>query len=171
MNLNNLTRRPVSRSDWSLVRDWRNAPSVFLYMKANRILSLDEHMDWFDKRMPNRDSYPLLGYYVHEELLATTRIDPYENNSHEISIIVNPKYRKMGIALFCLEDTLNYITLTSKVRIKNIFATIHPENMASLRLFMKAGFTWTRFCNTGFCIYVKELSDKTNESIGNSEDV
>jgi RimJ/RimL family protein N-acetyltransferase len=153
--MKHISRRPVLRAEWPLVREWRNEASVFGYMGTNRNLSLEEHMTWFDNRLKNVESYPLFGYYIENQLIATTRIDPYEKHSYEISIIVSPNHRKEGVAFFCLKDTLDYLVADAKYSETSIFATIHPSNVASFKLFTKLGFSQVKLNDNGFSVLRK----------------
>jgi RimJ/RimL family protein N-acetyltransferase len=119
-------------------------------------------MNWFDNRLREVERYPLFGYYYENRLIATTRIDPFEKQFYEISIMVSPNHRKEGVAFFCLKDSLEYFFANIEYRESGIFATIHPSNIASLRLFTKLGFKQIKFTDNGFTI-LKKSNEKIDD--------
>ena len=140
MDFNLIQRQNVQRLDWPLVLEWRNDIKLYALMRTNREIQLNEHMLWFDDRSKDFQRYPLLGYYLDEELIAITRIDPTEVSCHEISLIVSPTYRGRGVATFCLNDTVNFFFSSPEFKGSILIAKVHPDNLISIRLFEKNGF-------------------------------
>jgi RimJ/RimL family protein N-acetyltransferase len=157
MGIQDFTRRPMSRDDWPLVREWRNSPEVFLFMGTGREITIDEHMSWFESRLKDFKVNPVFGYYSEDVLIATTRLDFTEKKIYELGIIVNPNFRRKGVALFCLNDTVAYFFSASLTKNKIVFAKVHPENEASLNLFKKAGFVDAQINQSGYRLLKKEL--------------
>jgi diamine N-acetyltransferase len=59
-------------------------------------------------------------------------------NSIGIGVVVNPPYRKKGIATDSLTLLINHCF--KNLGIKKIWCNIHEKNDSSLRLFQKLGF-------------------------------
>lgn len=65
------------------------------------------------------------------------RIDNFDNQEKEISIIVSPLYRNCGIGTKLLDF---YFSRANNNSLTNYFAWIHVNNFGSIKLFTKFGF-------------------------------
>ena len=157
MDLGLLQRRYVSRSDWPLVLDWRNQPDVYINMATPRVIDIKEHMAWFDSRSKNLELEPLFGYYLQSELAATTRLDFNKSGHYEVGIIVSPNFRGLGVAFYCLTDTVNFFYTTLAIEHPELYAIVNPKNLSSIRLFEKSGFHRSGLNREGFQLMKKSL--------------
>jgi UDP-2,4-diacetamido-2,4,6-trideoxy-beta-L-altropyranose hydrolase len=95
--------------------------------------SQDQHINWFQNKInsPNSLIYILVFETVNAGIL---RVDNLNTDELEISIIVSSRYRGRNFAEKALKK------LESLVFNKRLKAIIHKENIASQKVFIRAGF-------------------------------
>lgn len=71
-------------------------------------------------------------------LIAVHHID-FENSKVQIGYILNRKYWNRGIMCTCIKKVINY--LINELQIHRIEAMIHPQNISSINLVKKVGFS------------------------------
>ena len=71
--------------------------------------------------------------------IGMSRLDWVDEESSELSILVNPSYWGRGYGSSILELTIQQ-TMTP-LKINHLFATIHKDNLSSISLFTKFGFS------------------------------
>jgi UDP-4-amino-4,6-dideoxy-N-acetyl-beta-L-altrosamine N-acetyltransferase len=67
-SLSNISFRPLERNDLAMVLEWRNSENIRKFMLSNELISLNEHIQWFDKT--SKDS-------SHENLIAEYNGAPF----------------------------------------------------------------------------------------------
>ena len=134
-----LTIRKVSKNDSELLFNWRNDDSARIFSRNSHLLTLAEHEEWFDKILSSNASESVI-YIVEDsrQRIGMTRIDKSSDDSAEISIILDPKFRGKGLSKHLLSMTLEIIA--KNFSYKRIIATIHQDNIASQRAFKALGF-------------------------------
>lgn len=134
-----LTFRKVTADDSQLLYAWRNEKIVRMYSRNSRPLTLDEHNIWFNNVfLSNSDSRVIYIFEISSQRVGMTRIDKITENTAEISIILDPKFRKLGLSNKLLSMTLDIVI--KKYSYQKIFATVHKDNIASNRAFKSLGF-------------------------------
>jgi RimJ/RimL family protein N-acetyltransferase len=130
--------RKVGWEDTNHILTWANDPITRENSFNNRIISKEEHETWLTLKMND----PNAGLYictVNNNPAAFVRFDK-KNDFHIIGINVNPYYRGKHLAAGFIKKSLETIPENQV-----IVAYIKPQNLASVRTFEKAGFT---FCGT-----------------------
>lgn len=107
----------------------------------------DEHKSWLRNRLKTLDELPFLAYLSEDELVAFARLEKYKDG-YAISILVNPTRRGHGIGTYVVNDfklKLNQICFDNP-----LYAVIHKENLASIRLFQRCGYQFYGFIDGNF---------------------
>lgn len=114
---------------------WKNDPSVRAFsLKTHKRINGAAHLQWLRKNIQN-----ILIILYKSIPVGDIRID------REISIKISRSYRGKGIG---------YIALSRVVK-KGMMARIKEGNIASMNLFIKAGFRPIRYYKKGYYIYKK----------------
>lgn len=134
-NMSIIIRR-ATESDSKDVWEWRNDPES----KANSIsednISWDIHCSWYQHALQNPDKFIYIGIDSDENKIGMCRFDVIENQA-EVSIIVNPLFRKKKISKPLLTTAINQFSKASTIA---LHATIKHTNILSQQCFLKAGF-------------------------------
>lgn len=138
-----LSRRLINKNDATILLDWRNNIKVVQFSKSARPIEVNEHENWFLERLSNIDTQPIFLFELNSIPVGTTRLDPMFMNedkyTYEISVLVDPLFQNRGIGLEIIQSTLSYAA--SNLFAHKIIAIIHKENLKSINLFSKTGFT------------------------------
>ena len=132
-----LRLRKVSQGDLRDLWQWRNDRFARLNSVNRKTISPAEHRKWFLKslRDPRRKIYIGL---LNKNKVGMVRFDFYRDQIIEVSINMNPDFRRRGLG----EEFLK----ASSDRIKKKFsgwiqkALIKPSNPASEKIFSSTGF-------------------------------
>lgn len=81
-------------------------------------------------------------FIIYKEELKVGCLDLFEYNSEEVGvgIIIAEDYRKLSIA--CMSINLIKEYCFKQLNVKTIFCNISPQNIPSINLFHKCGFTF-----------------------------
>ena len=100
------------------------------------------HQEWLKKRLSDEASNNLIFIIENDKTpVGMVRFDEIQHKEYEISILVDPNYQKLGIAELAINLAVKH--LLKIVGSANIYAAIHFENIASLKLFRKLNFEIT----------------------------
>ncbi|MFB2649025.1 UDP-2,4-diacetamido-2,4,6-trideoxy-beta-L-altropyranose hydrolase [Shewanella mangrovisoli] len=127
--------RPVTIDDAALIYQWQADPVTRRYALNPNIPSWEEHLAWIGKKLHRaQDYFFLIVSAQNGEPCGAVRLDELSVNEYLISIFISPAQHGKGIGLIGLkliDECLPGI---------HIHATVLPENIASQRLFTKAGY-------------------------------
>jgi L-amino acid N-acyltransferase YncA len=122
--------RPATPDDARDVWLWRNDPLTRAMSRNTDEVAWEGHAAWFEKALANPAITLLIGE-VEGEKVGMVRFD--HGPETEVSINVNPACRGRGYGLALLRQS---IALAGG----EVFAEIRDENLASRRMFERAGF-------------------------------
>lgn len=140
INLKEIKRRSVNEGDFSITYKWRNLNESYVTTKNAKVLEFNEHMDWSKKRIIRNDEEPYYIYELNDTPIAIARLDliSNENFEFEISILVSPDFRGIGVATYCIKNLL--LDLDKKLLDYSVNARVHSSNKNSMKLFKSLGF-------------------------------
>ena len=128
----------VDIEDAKILFDWRNNEDVRRYSGNPQVLVFNEHMKWLEESLDNPDQI-LLMLWVGNVRFGHIRYS-VKDNIALVSIVVNPVCQNLGIGSFMLEKSIPFLTKFNN-NIIYIDAKIHRDNISSLAVFKKAGYT------------------------------
>jgi RimJ/RimL family protein N-acetyltransferase len=135
----NVDIRPVNINDSQMVLNWRNDSSVRKWSQKTELIDVDAHQKWF---MDWILDYSRKGFFyiiqTKKASVGMLRLDFESKNTLEISIIVDPRYQGQGVARSAIRIALAEVQ--KKLSETTIRATVHCDNLGSIRLFSKLGF-------------------------------
>jgi len=126
--------RRATAEDALDVLAWRNDPLARAMSRTQDLVEEAGHVAWFSKAINDPRRTVLIGE-VDDQKIGMVRFD--HGDGTEVSININPPFRGRGLGYQLLSDALAYVS-------GPIIAEIKEENLASLRLFERAGFVFER---------------------------
>ena len=109
---------------------WRNDPLTRAMSRTQDEVEQEAHLAWFSRALDDAASTLLIGE-VGGEKIGMVRLD--RGAATEVSININPLCRGRGLGHELLAEALTWAT-------GDLWAVIKDENLASRRLFERAGF-------------------------------
>ncbi len=133
----NMFIRKVNQSDCQILFNWRNDPLTKKMFKQNNEFTYKDHCKWLNNAILDHSRYLYIGE-LDGDRLGFSRFDYRENiGIAEISINLNPKYRGKGFGQEFLLSSIDSFHLEKEC---DLVANIKKENIASQKIFKKAGF-------------------------------
>jgi len=125
--------RLLEAEDESMLLGWQQAEGVRRIFRTTESPEAATHHAWMLHRMQDLDSLSTIINYEGRSA-GLLRLDPGPEGKIEVAILIAPEFWGRGIAS-------NALRLAREVRPhKELWAQIHPDNMASVRVFERAGF-------------------------------
>jgi RimJ/RimL family protein N-acetyltransferase len=137
MQNSRITIRKAELTDLRLFWEWVNEAKVRAQSFSDRFVTLDEHKEWFEKKIvdPRTRMYVAVGMIG--EPMGQVRFDVHENEA-TISISVDQKYRGRGVGSCLLETGIR--RCLEETSVKTFRACVKEANVTSIHLFEKTGF-------------------------------
>jgi len=137
---NILSMRRMLPADSLTLLEWRNHESVRNFARNRVPILLKDHELWVTEMLNDSGSKSIINFFLEgEQPVGMSHLDWVDEETSELSILVNPSLWGRGYGSSILELTIRQSkTLLNIVR---LFATIHKDNLGSIRLFTKFGFS------------------------------
>lgn len=133
--INGFRLKPVKIDDAALIFQWQTDPVTRRYALNPNIPNWEEHKSWIEKKLQRpQDYFFLVVNTKNSESCGVIRLDELSVENYLISIFIAPHYHGQSIGLFGLQ------LIDQLFPRMNIHATVLAENIASQRLFTKAGY-------------------------------
>jgi RimJ/RimL family protein N-acetyltransferase len=131
--------RVATSADVRLYFDWANDPATRQNSFNTDPISFDAHQAWFSRKLTDPDALLLVFETPDNVPTGQVRFERQPNSKVVIGISVDAAFRGMGLAPVLLEEAcLVYRRQQGNVPIT---AYIKPDNQASIRAFVRAGFS------------------------------
>ena len=127
--------RPVLSEDCERVWKWANDSSVRAVSFSEAFIPWDEHIRWFQERMGRPYFYIALNQ--NDFPIGQVRFD-HQDAETVISVIIDEAWRHRGYGVTLIETACEELFLNSDVKV--IHAYVKPNNEASRKAFIRAGF-------------------------------
>jgi RimJ/RimL family protein N-acetyltransferase len=125
--------REVTIADWEILLEWRNDPTTRENSFTQEKISILSHKTWLTNSLLNPDRKIYILEY-NSTPIGTIRSDKTSENTYVLSWNVSPNQRGKGYGAKILE-------LFLKNKTGEFIAEIKPENIASIKMVEKNGFT------------------------------
>jgi RimJ/RimL family protein N-acetyltransferase len=130
--------RLVQQGDCRLLWEWVNEPAVRASAFSTRPISWEEHVAWFAHRQKAPDCQMHLVLDDAQQPVGQVRFDLRADGSAEIDVSIAPTRRRQGYGTQAVR--LACARLFETRRVSRVVARVRAENMASIRMFERAGF-------------------------------
>jgi len=129
---------PASLDDAASLLALRNDPEAIAMSTTGRAVTVEEHQAWLARVCaPYSGIQIYLGRLAPRLVVGSVRLET-RDGAETISIVVDPQYRRQGVAWQML-DLL--IAEFSPLNHRRLRAVVRRDNLASRCLFLKLGFT------------------------------
>lgn len=133
--------RPATKDDAENLLKWKNDETMRKYTIAdNAIISMKDHMKWLKGHIDR--------IYIIEDKATGEAMGDIRFEEDEMAIKVDPAHRGKGVALETLE--------VAKFMFDTLIGNVANGNVASMRLFVRAGFKIVDYKvenNTGYYVF------------------
>ena len=137
-SMNNLSFRKATKSDCDLYFKWVNDSFVREQSYNSKIVSLEEHQNWFLNKIIDVDWHFYLFENLEKEKVGQVRIQKINELEAVIGVSVDALNRGKGYGITMLQlATIHFLNSCPDTLIN---AYIKVENLASKTTFEKAGF-------------------------------
>lgn len=133
-----ITLRRATAADVDRVFAWANDPVTRAVSFASAAIPYPEHVAWFERQLGDRDRNLLIAEH-HGQPIAVVRLDRLVEHDEMcvVSINVAPEARGRGLGAAALAAATRHADALGFSRIR---ALIRPDNHASVRAFVRAGY-------------------------------
>ena len=140
MNIADITIRLAEHSDSKNIWEWRNDSETRRNSNSEDEITWEDHCAWFDKSLLNENRRILIGINTDSgEAIGVVRFDlDTDDDSAEVSINLNPKWRGKGLSKPLLSGAID---VYSKEHVCVLDAYIKLPNIPSIKCFEHCGFT------------------------------
>lgn len=128
--------RKVKETDCDLLYQWQIEPGNRKFSRDENIPLKEDHEIWFkDKLSSNTTAIYIVQFRGMD--CGYVRLDHYDDQSEEVSIMLSKQYRGLGLAKAALKS------VTDMTKYDRLMAEIHPNNEASKKIFLSSGYQQT----------------------------
>lgn len=138
-----ITLKPIEASDKEILLEWRNHPETWKYFFDAAPVTREDHEKWFNSSLTSDKRKIFI--CCNPKPVGMVRFD-FTTLGTELSWIVAPESRGQGVGTSMLQVTLAQFPGT-------ILAKIKKENIASIKIALKAGFVLDK--ETAECLIYK----------------
>lgn len=133
--------RAAIRKDVLAFFELVNDPDVRSNAIVHDIISLEEHVKWFDQRLDSRDCYLFAAFSPRDSFIGQVRFEltPEEKDLWTISFSLVPNARGMGLGRELVVQGVRCLVRSIKSQLR-IRAFVRSENKASLTTLNRLGF-------------------------------
>lgn len=141
--------RAADREDAAIILEWRNDDTVRANSFSKDIISWDEHIKWFERKMADENC---LMFILEDEgeRVGSLRLDITESVA-EISYMVAPGKRGKGYG----KQILSFSDSVAPEAVKTLVGLVEKQNEASIRCFESDGYV-KLIANDIYC-FIKSL--------------
>jgi len=133
---NDISLTLATSDDCSIVFKWQSTPELRKFSRNTNEITWQDHQEWFANTLKSKTRTLFIIEY-NGSPCGILRLDILNNQTQEISILLSALHHGKNIA----SNAIKSIPLNYKKR--DIVASVHPENLASHKLFKRAGFVQT----------------------------
>ena len=144
----------VGKDDCDIILNWRNDPISRLYSRNKNIILKKDHIKWFNLKLNSKNDITLIAKISHLRL-GTVRYDKIKEKLFEVSININPNFRKIGLSKQILKLSEKEI----KAKDVLIKAFVLKENLASIKLFKSCKYKIYKIAKSGLVEFRKKLTN------------
>ncbi|MFC1540566.1 GNAT family N-acetyltransferase [Candidatus Margulisiibacteriota bacterium] len=133
-----LSLRLAEEKDCRLLWEWRNEEESRKSAFDSDLVPFDDHKTWFIRKLNDHHSQIVIILDNSSKEIGQVRFDVDRNNAAEIDVGIDRNERGKGYGAAAIRLACEYAF--EKLNIKQILSHIKPDNIASQKIFAKAGF-------------------------------
>jgi RimJ/RimL family protein N-acetyltransferase len=132
-----VTLRPATEDDAKAMFEWQQDPAIRRFAHRPEPPTWQEHTEWLARRLAQPDAGLFSVVMSDRTPVGVVRLDGVdgEGESFVVNVFVDRAWQRRGIAAAALRACRRIIGAAT------LTAEVHPDNVASHRLFRRAGFS------------------------------
>jgi len=139
LSLRKFKLRPIERSDLGMVLNWRNSDDIRRFMLSDKIISKDEHENWFDKSIDDDSCEYLIALYDEKPVGFVSIVDiNIVDKTCTWGMYISEKNAKFGLGVLMEISAIDRMFNFHKIR--KIWGKLLSSNRIRV-LHKRAGFT------------------------------
>jgi RimJ/RimL family protein N-acetyltransferase len=153
MNPNDSSEQPyfelclATQQDMMITFEWASNPYLRKFSPNSGSIPMETHQRWFLKKLQDSNCRFYI-VKINGKPAGTCRLDFVNFDAPvnaEISYLLDPQFHGKGLGIKTIEELVEKakLELTPAISRINLIAKVHKQNVASLRIFEKAGFVLT----------------------------
>jgi len=132
-----LNLRPMEKKDYEKILEWRNDPDVRINSLTQHIISIDEHMEYWNEFLKNITNFAYI--VVHDNMdIGVLKLKNINKTTYEIDLFLSKYSRNKGLGPQILKMIQE---IAVQKGITKLIAKIKYDNQASKKAFEKSGFS------------------------------
>lgn len=128
--------RKVKETDCDLLYLWQIEPGNREFSRNQEVPLREDHEIWFKSKFSSNTTEIYIVQFRGMDC-GYVRLDHYDDQSEEVSIMLSNQYRGLGLAKAALKS------VTGMTKYDRLMAEIHPKNVASKKIFLSSGYQQT----------------------------
>lgn len=132
-----LNLRPVEKKDYEKILEWRNDPDVRINSLTQHIISIDEHIEYWNDFLKNETNFAFIAIHDNNDI-GVLKLKNIDKTTYEIDIFLSKSYRNRGLGSQILKIAKE---VALQKGIKKLIAKIKYGNEASKKAFEMVGFS------------------------------
>lgn len=132
-----LNLRPVEKKDYEQILEWRNDPDVRLNSLTQHIISIDEHIEYWNDFLMAKTNFAFIATHDNNDI-GVFKLKNVDKATYEIDIFLSKSYQNRGLGSQILKIAKE---VAVQKGMKKLIAKIKYDNEASKKVFEKVGFS------------------------------
>ena len=132
-----LNLRPVEKKDYEQILEWRNDPDVRLYSLTQHIISIDEHMGYWNDFLMDKTNFAFIATHGNNDI-GVFKLKNVGTATYKIDIFLSKSYQNRGFGSQILKIAKE---VAVQKGMKKLIAKIKYDNEASKKVFENVGFS------------------------------
>jgi UDP-2,4-diacetamido-2,4,6-trideoxy-beta-L-altropyranose hydrolase len=147
--------RKINESDLDKTFEWAANYEIRKFSFNNNPIKYDVHKTWFMNKLNDGNCYYYLGCLNNHEF-GSIRFE-VENEEAKISYLIDPLYQSKGLGTILLKKGLDLLTKQLHKKKITVWGEVFHENIASIKVFKKLGYTGESNPLTGIVKFRKSI--------------
>lgn len=131
--------RNINENDLDKTFEWAGNEEIRKFSFNNNLIEYDVHKRWFINKLNDKNCFYYLGQ-IDNEVFGSIRFD-IENSEAKISYLVDPAYQNQGLGTILLKKGLDLFLKQLNTNILAVWGEVLNENIASVKVFKKLGYS------------------------------
>jgi len=123
----------------NIILEWRNDKLTRNNSVNQEIISESDHKNWLNQQLNNKTTTLIMHFYKNKPA-GLIKLDKLSDKEYGISINLNPTFRGKKLSSLFIQNSIHFLIENQEDKNISIFASIKPNNIASIKAFERSGF-------------------------------
>jgi UDP-2,4-diacetamido-2,4,6-trideoxy-beta-L-altropyranose hydrolase len=150
--------RNINENDLNKTFEWAGDKEIRKFSFNNNPIEYDVHKRWFINKLNDKNCFYYLGQ-IDNKAFGSIRFDIGDSEA-KISYLVDPAYQNQGLGTILLKKGLDLFLKQLNTNILAVWGEVLNENIASVKVFKKLGYSVEFNILTNFIKFKKIIQSK-----------